>query len=434
MEKILSLARKVAEEAEVFLLSSQETPVVFEANRLKQLQDRQSTMVALRLVREGRIGFSISTHLNERKALVDRAVEMSQFGPVAEFELPPKQVYPEVDVYDPEMEAFTIEEMAEVGESLIAKVLGHTPDLLCDARITKDVLSIRLLNSRGGEASYQKSISSIGLEGNLVKDTDMLFVSDSDSSCHPVKDGGKVAGAVIQQLESARSRASAPTQPVPVVFTPLGVVSALIAPLLIALNGKMVLQGASPLVNRKGEQVFNNRLSLWDNATIPHCPRSRPCDDEGVPSQCTTLVEKGTVMNFIYDLQTAALAHTQSTGNGDRANGGLPTPSPSALIIEKGDVAVEDMIRDMKEGLVIEQVMGAEQTNILGGEFGGNVLLGYKVEKGQIVGRVKDTMISGNIYQALADPIVLGKEARWVGGLIYTPSLYCPRLAVASKG
>jgi PmbA protein len=45
--------------------------------------------------------------------------------------------------------------------------------------------------------------------------------------------------------------------------------------------------------------------------------------------------------------------------------------------------------------------MGAEQGNILGGDFSGNVLLGYKVENGKIVGRVKDTMVSGNIYQLL---------------------------------
>ena len=91
------------------------------------------------------------------------------------------------------------------------------------------------------------------------------------------------------------------------------------------------------------------------------------------------------------------------------------------------------MVQDIKQGLVIEQLMGAEQGNILGGDFSGNVLLGYKVESGKIVGRVKDTMVSGNIYQVLKQIIAIGSEARWVGGFLQSPHLYCPTLSVASK-
>ena len=91
------------------------------------------------------------------------------------------------------------------------------------------------------------------------------------------------------------------------------------------------------------------------------------------------------------------------------------------------------MVNDMKEGLVIEQLMGAGQGNILGGDFSGNVLLGYKVESGKIVGRVKDTMVSGNIYQVLKQITAIGSEAKWVGSFLNTPPLYCPSVSVASK-
>jgi PmbA protein len=91
------------------------------------------------------------------------------------------------------------------------------------------------------------------------------------------------------------------------------------------------------------------------------------------------------------------------------------------------------MVEDMKEGLVIEHLMGAEQGNILGGDFSGNVLLGYKVESGKIIGRVKDTMVSGNVYQLLKEIAAIGSEAKWVGGFLNTPHLYCHNLSVASK-
>jgi PmbA protein len=92
------------------------------------------------------------------------------------------------------------------------------------------------------------------------------------------------------------------------------------------------------------------------------------------------------------------------------------------------------MVEDMKEGLIVEEVMGAEQGNLLSGDFGGNVLLGYKVENGEIVGRVKDTMIAGNVYRVLEELLGIGQEARWVGGILQTPPLYCPRVSVATKG
>jgi len=63
MEELLARAKKVAEEAEVFIVSAEETPVRFEANRLKHIQSRQSTSVALRIVRQGRIGYATTTCL-----------------------------------------------------------------------------------------------------------------------------------------------------------------------------------------------------------------------------------------------------------------------------------------------------------------------------------------------------------------------------------
>jgi PmbA protein len=201
---------------------------------------------------------------------------------------------------------------------------------------------------------------------------------------------------------------------------------------MAAFNGKTVLEGASPIGHRLGQPVFDPKLWLWDDPTIAYRPGSRPCDDEGVPSRRTPLVEAGEVANFLYDLQTAALAGQQSTGNGSR-RGGLPTPAPSIFTIAPGDTSFEQMVQDMKEGLVIEWLMGAEQGNILGGDFSGNILLGYKVENGRMVGRVKDTMVSGNVYQLLRGIAAVGSETRWVGSYLQAPYLYCPSLSVASK-
>jgi len=434
VENILTEARKLAEEAEVFMVSSEETSVQFEANRLKHIQSKQSCSVALRIIKQGRIGYATTTELGENQSLVNNASETSQFGMPAKFGFPSQTSYPQIEVFDPEVESVSIEEMVKLGEELITPVTSHTPDIICEAGVTKYVISVRILNSRGGQADYRQSIFGLGIEGTLIRDTDMLFVGESESSCHPLSQPEAVTEAVLRQLELAKNQASVASQQLPVIFTPHGVASALIRPLMMALNGKTVLEGASPIGNRLGQSVFDEKLRLLDDPTIAYRPGSRPCDDEGVPSQCTPLIEDGVVNSFYYDLQTAALAHTQSTGNGIRSHGGLPSPSPTAFIIAPGNTTLDEMVNDIKEGLVVEQLMGAAQGNILGGDFSGNVLLGYKVEGGKIVGRVKDTMVSGNIYQLLKQVAAIGSEAKWVGGSLNTPPLYCPSVSVASKG
>ena len=434
MEHILAQAKKTAEEAEVYQVTSEETQVRFEANRLKQLQTKQQTSVALRIIKDGRTGYATSSETGDGTELVANAVETAEFGIRAGFQFPDLTDYPSVDIYDTAVESVSIRDMVALGEEMITAVTGHTQGILCEATVSRGVTSVRILNSRGGQAEYRKSAFGLGIEGSLIEGTDMLFVGDGDSSCHPVTSPERAINTVLKQLDLARNKAAVPTRQLPVVFTPIGVESALVPPLMAAFNGKIVLQGASPVGEKLGQTVFDSKLSLTDDPTVSYRPGSRPCDDEGVSSRPTPLIENGTVAAFLYDLQTAAMAGRQSTGSGSRGRGGLPAPAPSAFIIAPGDTTFADMIADIKEGLVVEFLIGASQGNVLGGDFSGNVLLGYRVENGQITGRVKDTMVSGNIYQVLKEIAAVGSESRWQSASLQTPHLYCPAVSVASKG
>lgn len=432
MERILELARKSAQEAEVFKVSSEETQVRFESNRLKQMQTNQTTSVALRIVKDGRIGYATMSGEGDAGELVRNAVETAEFGMKAEFTFPDTTQFPAVDIYDSAVNAVSIQDMVGLGESMISAVTGHTKGIICEAGVSRGVLSVSVANSRGGEVSYRKSFFGIDLEGNLIDGTDMLFVGESDSSCHALSDPEKVTTAVLRQLNLASRKAKAPTKQLPIIFTPNGIVS-LLMPLLSACNGKTVLEGASPLGDKIGQQMFDPAFTIRDNPLLAYRPGSRPCDDEGVPSQITPIIEKGIVKGFLYDLQTAARAGTVSTGSGNRGGASLPSPSPGALVIEPGTTTFDEMVKDIKEGLVVEQLMGAGQGNILGGDISGNVLLGYKIENGEIVGRVKDTMVAGNIYRILKDIAAIGSESEWVSSLLSAPPFYCTGVSVSSQ-
>jgi PmbA protein len=433
VESILAMAQKAAEEAEVYQVSSEETQVRFEANRLKQLQTNQSTSTALRVIKDGRIGYATASGKIDRRTLVKNAVETAALGPGAKFRLPGRTIYPKIDIFDPSVASVPIKDIVSLGEAIIATITAHTPGIICEGGASRGTVSLRIINSRGGQAQYRKSFFSLGMEGTLIEGTDMLFVGESDSSCRPITDPKVITDAVLRQLDLAKHRAKAPARELPVIFTPDGV-TALVMPLMSAFNGKTVLEGASPIGDKIGQPFFDKKFNLTDDPMIAYRPGSRPCDDEAVPSQPTPLVANGVVKGFLYDLQTAALAGTASTGHGSRGRGGLPAPSPSAFVITPGDTTFDDMVQDIKEGLVIEQLMGAEQGNLLGGDFSGNVLLGYKVENGKIVGRVKDTMVAGNVYKILKDIAAIGSEAKWVGGFLNTPPVYCKGLSVSSKG
>ncbi len=434
IDEILSRASKVSDSAEVFQVNAAETPVSFETNRLKQITTRQSKGVSLRLIRNGKLGFATASGAVKPQDLVKRAAEAAEFGAQAHFELPPSYSQQGMQIFDPEVEKLSQDKMVGMGQGLIDSVCKHNSELKCDARVVKAVIDVNIANSRGSAANYKKSIFHIEVEGTLIRGTDMLFVGDGDTSCNPVTDYRQIASAVIEQLELAKENVSMSTKILPAIFTPHGVVSALLSPLVTAFNGRVVFQGASPLGHRKGEKVFQNNISLWDDATVPFKPSSRPWDDEGIPSQRNSLIEKGVVSNFLYDLQTGGLAKAKSTGNASRAMGGMPAPMASALIISAGETSLEDMLNSMEEGLLIEHLMGAEQGNVMGGDFSGNVLLGYRVEKGKVVGRVKNAIVAGNIYELLRDGAILSKDSRWVYGHLNTPYIYVSRLSVAGKG
>jgi PmbA protein len=434
LEQVLDIARANSEQAEVYDLVEQTTPVVFEANRLKELQTKQSHGLALRLVRNGRIGLASTTDFRDLPAMVDRAITATEFGAAAQFLLPDLTGGTRVEVYDRDVEQMSTEQMVAVGQELIDRVHAYDADILCSLRISKSTSTATIANTRGGYAFHTKTLYSISLDGNLTTDTDILEISETASSCRAEINAERLVTDLVNKFDLAKRTARVTTKTMPVIFAPKGVSDILYLPLQLAFNGKLALQGASPLTDKVGEQVLDPRISLYDDGTIDYAPRSGNTDHEGTPCQQTALVDQGVVQGFLYDLQTAGLAGKKTTGNGFRSVHSLPYPAFTSLVFAEGDTLLLDMIEDIKEGILVDQVMGAWAGNLLAGELSGNVHLGFKIENGQLVGRVKDTMVAGNMYQALSQGIeALGSENVWVEGQVFAPPIYFKGLSVASK-
>ena len=378
LEQVLQAAKKHgAQQAEAFRITHEETPVKFEANRLKELNSRHTSGVALRVIVNGRIGFASSTRPGDVEGLAKAAVETAPLGPEAHFDFPGQAEPAAVDVYDPATEAYAIDDLIQIGQSLIDAVRKAEPDIQCDAHLRKTVGTESLANSNGGQFSYTASALSAGMYGTLIRGTDMLFVGDADASCSPKLDVAQIERTIIGQLERARETAKARTAEMPVIFTSIGVADALLGPLLMAFNGRLIHQGQSPLVGTLGEEKYDRRLSVFDDSTLAMRPSSRPFDDEGVASRRLPLIDKGIVRTFMYDLQTAGLAKAEPTGSAQRALTNQPSIGATSVIFETGDTTFEEMVRGIKEGIVVDDLMGAGQGNIMGGDFSGFEIFGW---------------------------------------------------------
>ena len=218
-QEVLERALKVAEQAEVFHVASHDTPAIFEANRLKLLETRETAGVALRIIKDGRIGFASTTNLEDIQGLIDAAAEVAPFGSEAHLEFPSNGIFPPVEVYDPEVERFPTEEMVQIGQDLIDIIRANHPEVQCEGRVAKGVSTITLLNSRGGSVSYTKSVFGVSLEGTIVRGTGMLFVGDGQSSCRLIRDTSLVRESVEEQLARASRVTPAVTGSLPLVFT-----------------------------------------------------------------------------------------------------------------------------------------------------------------------------------------------------------------------
>lgn len=423
-EQLLELAlQSGAEQAEVYQSRSQTRPVFFEANRLKQLESSQSEGVALRLWRDGCPGLAVAYGPAEPQNLVERALAMTTLNEPEVVELAEARTdrYPDLGTVMP------VEALVEIGKEAIAIIRDAYPEVLCDAELECDEETTRLINSKGLDCHYTDTTLSCSLGAEWVRGEDFLSVYDGQTDRGSLTTEN-VVQSVLQRLNWAKENVSSPVGRVPVLLTAKAA-DLLWDTLQAALNGKQVLEGASPWSDRLTEVVTSEMLTLFQQPDMG--PFSCPFDDEGTPTEPLLFIREGQLLRFYCDRTTGRLLGTGTTGSGFRPGmGSYPTPGLVNLLIQPGKGSIEHLIGQLDEGLVVDQLLGGGAD--ISGDFSVNVELGYRVQNGQITGRVKDTMIAGNVYNVLNQLVALGGDADW-NGPCYTPSLIVEGISTTGR-
>ncbi|MDJ0712630.1 MAG: TldD/PmbA family protein [Prochloraceae cyanobacterium] len=422
-EQLIELALKAgATHAEVYQSRSLSRPVSFEANRLKQLESSQSEGTALRLWREGCPGLAVAYGKVEPEALVEKAIAISQLNPPETIEIGSART----EIHPPVGKEIGVKELIEIGKEAIAQIREIYPEVLCNAEFECETDITTLINSQGLHCEYTDISLSYSLGVEWVRGEDFLGVYDGEYTRDRLNTE-TVIQQILQRIQWAESNVSPPVGKIPVVFTP-DAATMLWATVSDALSGKRVVEGSSPWSELKGELVVSDRLTLSQQPDRK--PYECPFDDEGTPTKFLSLITQGRLEQFYSDRATGRILGTGTTGNGFRPSlGRYPTPDLINLLVEPGQGSLIDLVSQLDRGLIVDQMLGDDAD--ISGDFSINLDLGYRVEKGKIVGRVKDTMVAGNIYTALKQLIALGGDLKW-NGSCYTPSLIVEGLSVVA--
>ena len=168
----------------------------------------------------------------------------------------------------------------------------------------------------------------------------------------------------------------------------------------------------SCLAGKLGEQVAASRVTLKDQAGIPNGYNSTRFDAEGTPTQTTPIIQEGILKNYLHNTSTAKRHNTKTTGNA-----GIIAPTPFNIVLEKGDSSREEIISEMKKGLIITNVWYTRFQNYANGDFSTIPRDGmFTVENGKISGSVKELRVSENLLNILKNISIIGNQPKQVFG------------------
>ncbi len=441
-EALLDKARRLGcSQAEVWVTERHSTPVDFENNQLKSVTTVESEVAAVRVIKGGRLGSATSARPGNGE-VVEMAVRAAEFGPAADFDFAPRaEVRQDLKVVDEAAAGWAEERMMAEGEKLVETIAALGEGVLGSVSVEKTMAGTRVATSAGQDVRTTDTTVAATAGAQLVEPDNILWVFHGGASRRLDLDFDALGERVAWLFRHGRRNVALGGGAYPVIFAPAAGVD-LLGRVGACLNGKAVAKGESPWRDRIGQKLFADTFTLRDDPARPWGVRTTPFDDEGVPTAKRTLLGAGVLNEFNLDLRSARALGKKSTGNGFRPTPqAAPTPGPTNLVLEAGLTPFRELIAGMEEGLYVAALQGAWAGSPYTGQVTGNILLGFRVEGGEIAGRVKDCMLSVNVFEAFRDHLLaLSQEVEIAmgggfegGAVLYLPHILLDKVSVSVK-
>jgi len=176
-------------------------------------------------------------------------------------------------------------------------------------------------------------------------------------------------------------------------------------------------KGTSVFTNLFGEKIANEECTVVDDGTLMHRRGSLNIDDEGIASECTTLIDKGRLSSFMQDRQNALLMKQKVTGNGRRQSyAHRPMPRMTNTYMLPGSRSPEEIISSVKKGLYAVS-FGGGQVDITNGKFVFSASEAYLIENGKITAPVRGATLIGDGATVLKNVSMVGNDLKLDSGV-----------------
>ena len=400
----LSAARAAgADAADAIYVGDASTSVSVRLGALEDIGRSEGEEVGLRVFVGTRSASVSSSDLSPAAlaAVVERAVAMAREAPEDPYAgLAPEDRLmrddaPDLDLDDGgDPDAETLKAQAIIAEDAARAVPGVTNSEGGGASAGRAVIA---LATSGGFArgyrgtSYGVSASVIAGEGQAMQ---------RDYAYHSVRHYADLddAGAIGREAGDRAVRRIDPaklsTQALPIVLDPR-VGSSLLGHLIGAITGSAIARGTSFLREYLDHEIFGSGITILDEPHRRRGLRSRPFDGEGLPTAPRRVIDAGRLTGWLMESASARQLGLEPTGHAGRGTSGPPGAGPSNLHMAAGTVSRADLMRGIKRGFYVTELIGMGVNGLTGDYSRG--ASGFLIEDGELAGPVAEVTIAGNL-------------------------------------
>ena len=334
--------------------------------------------------------------LAARAVAMARAAPEDKFAGLADANLLAHE-FPDLELIDPDLPTVAeLEAQARAAEQAALSVKGVSKS--GGASASAGIGGMVLVTSHGFRGAFLGSSHGVSMTAIAGEGTGMERDYDYSSARHaadlesPEKIGLSAAARTVARLNPRKVT----TRKVPVVFDQR-TAGSLVSHLASAINGASVARKTSFLRDKMGAKLFADGIRIVDDPLRKRGLRSHPFDGEGVPGKKLALVDDGVLRTWLLDCATARELGLVTTGHAHRGASSVPSPGPTNLHLEPGQLSPDALIADIADGFYITDLIGSG-ANMVTGDYSRGAS-GFWIEKGKRTYPVSEVTIAGHLLE-----------------------------------
>jgi PmbA protein len=243
-----------------------------------------------------------------------------------------------------------------------------------------------------GTSAFGLSVSPVAVDNGEMQRDYWYTAARHRAALEPPEAIGRIAaGRALRRLGARKVK----TVEVPVIFDP-DTAATLVRAVAGAVSGPSLYRRASFLLDRLGQRVATPRVTIVDDGLIPRALGSRPFDGEGLATRRTVVVGEGTLESYLLDSYSARKLGLRSTHHASRDGSGVGV-STTNLMLRPGPASPDDLIRSVKNGFYVTELIGFGVNGVTGDFSKGAA--GLWIENGQLAYPVAEVTVAGNLLE-----------------------------------